>query len=167
MNILITICARGGSKGIPGKNVKLLNGKPLIGYTIGSAFNFAKNFNSKVALSTDDDTILTICKSFGLNTKYRRPIELSTDSAGKIDTIFDILSFEEMENGLKYDYILDLDVTSPLRTQFDLMEAFGILQENKNALNIFSVNKANKNPYFNMVEKNEKVILNYLKKGIF
>ena len=59
MNILITICARGGSKGIPGKNIKLLNGKPLIEYTIGSALDFAKKYNSKVALSTDDENILS------------------------------------------------------------------------------------------------------------
>ena len=149
MNILITICARGGSKGIPGKNIKLLNGKPLIEYTIGSALDFAKKYNSKVALSTDDENILSICNSLGLHTKYKRPLELSTDNAGKIDTINDLLLFEEKEENTSFDYILDLDVTSPLRTQSDLMEAFKILDNDKNALNIFSVNKANKNPYFN------------------
>jgi len=159
MNILITICARGGSKGIPGKNIKLLNGKPLIEYTIISALNFAKIYNAKVVLSTDDDSILSVCNSIGLQTNYRRPADLSTDTAGKIDTILDILLFEEKENNIKYDYILDLDVTSPLRTQLDLIEAFEKLQNDKNALNIFSVNIANKNPYFNMVEKNEKSIL--------
>jgi CMP-N,N'-diacetyllegionaminic acid synthase len=167
MNILITICARGGSKGIPGKNIKLLNGKPLIEYTIISALNFSKIFNAKVALSTDDDYILRVCNSIGLQTNYRRPAGLSTDTAGKIDTILDILLFEEKENKIKYDYILDLDVTSPLRTQLDLIEAFEKLQNDKNALNIFSVNIANKNPYFNMVEKNEKGYFELSKKGDF
>lgn len=167
MNLLITICARGGSKGIPGKNIKLLNGKPLIEYTIISAFNFAKIFNAKVALSTDDNSILSICNSIGLQTNYRRPAELSTDTAGKIDTILDILLFEEKENNIKYDYILDLDVTSPLRTQLDLIEAFENLQNDKKALNIFSVTIANKNPYFNMVEKNEKGYFGLSKKGDF
>jgi CMP-N-acetylneuraminic acid synthetase len=167
MNILITVCARGGSKGIPGKNIKLLNGKPLIEYTLKSAEIFSQIYNSKIAISTDDEKILSVCNSFGLHTNYRRPIELSTDTAGKINTINDILIFEEKENKIKYDYILDLDVTSPLRTQLDLIEAFEKLQNDKNALNIFSVNIANKNPYFNMVEKNEKGYFELSKKGNF
>ena len=167
MNILITICARGGSKGIPGKNIKLLNGKPLIEYTISSALNFAKKYNSKVALSTDDENILSVCNSLGLHTKYKRPLELSTDNAGKIDTINDLLLFEEKEQNISFDYILDLDVTSPLRTQLDLMEAFELLQNDKNALNIFSVNKANKNPYFNMVEQGQNGYFELCKNGNF
>lgn len=167
MNLLITICARGGSKGIPGKNIKLLNGKPLIEYTINSAFKFSKEYNANIALSTDDVDILNICNSLNLNTKYRRPLELSTDHAGKIDTINDILIFEEKEKNISYDYILDLDVTSPLRTQNDLIEAFEKLQNDKNALNIFSVNIANKNPYFNMVEERESGYFELSKKGEF
>jgi CMP-N,N'-diacetyllegionaminic acid synthase len=165
MNILITVCARGGSKGIPGKNIKLLNGKPLIEYTLKSAEIFSLRYNSKIAISTDDEKILSVCNSFGIHTNYRRPIELSTDTAGKIDTINDILLFEEKEKNIKYDYILDLDVTSPLRTQLDLNEAFENLQNDKNALNIFSVNIANKNPYFNMVEKKEDGYFELSKKG--
>ena len=165
MNILITVCARGGSKGIPGKNIKLLNGKPLIEYTLNSAKIFSQNHNSKIAISTDDEKILSICNSFGIHTNYRRPIELSTDTAGKVDTINDILLFEEKEKNIKYNYILDLDVTSPLRTQLDLNEAFKNLQNDKNALNIFSVNIANKNPYFNMVEKKEDGYFELSKKG--
>ena len=167
MNLLITICARGGSKGIPGKNIKLLNGKPLIEYTINSAFKFSKKYNANIALSTDDVDILNICNSLNLNTKYRRPLELSTDHAGKIDTINDILIFEEKEKNITYDYILDLDVTSPLRTQIDLIDAFEKLQNDKNALNIFSVNIANKNPYFNMVEERESGYFELSKKGEF
>jgi N-acylneuraminate cytidylyltransferase len=167
MNILITVCARGGSKGIPGKNIKLLNGKPLIEYTLKSAEIFSQIYNSNIAISTDDEKILSVCNSFGLHTNYRRPLELSTDTAGKINTINDILIFEEKEKKIKYDYILDLDVTSPLRTQLDLIEAFEKLQNDKNALNIFSVNIANKNPYFNMVEKNEKGYFELSKKGNF
>lgn len=167
MNILITVCARGGSKGIPGKNIKLLNGKPLIEYTLNSAKIFAQNHNSKIAISTDDEKILSVCNSFGIHTNYRRPIELSTDTAGKVDTINDILLFEEKEKNIKYNYILDLDVTSPLRTQLDLNEALENLQNDKNALNIFSVNIANKNPYFNMVEKKEDGYFELSKKGVY
>jgi CMP-N,N'-diacetyllegionaminic acid synthase len=167
VKILITICARGGSKGIPGKNIKLLNGKPLIEYTIRSAINFSKKYNSKVALSTDDDNIVNICNTLGLHTKYKRPLALSTDNAGKIDTINDLLLFEEKEDNIIFDYILDLDVTSPLRTQLDLMEAFELLNNDNNALNIFSVNKANKNPYFNMVEQGPNGYFELSKNGNF
>ncbi len=167
MKILITICARGGSKGIPGKNIKLLNGKPLIEYTIRSAINFSKKYNSKVALSTDDDNIVNICNTLGLHTKYKRPLALSTDNAGKIDAINDLLLFEEKEENIIFDYILDLDVTSPLRTQLDLMEAFELLHNDNNALNIFSVNKANKNPYFNMVEQGPNDYFELSKNGNF
>ena len=167
MNILITICARGGSKGIPGKNIKLLNGRPLIEYTINSAINFSKKYNSKVALSTNDENIVSICNTLGLHSKYKRPLELSTDNAGKIETINDLLLFEEKEENIIFDYILDLDVTSPLRTQLDLMEAFEVLHNDKNALNIFSVNKANKNPYFNMVEQDRSGYFALCKNGNF
>ena len=167
MNLLITICARGGSKGIPGKNIKLLNGKPLIEYTVNSAFKFSEKYKANIALSTDDVSILNICNSLNLITNYRRPLELSTDDAGKIDTINDILKFEEKDKKITYDYILDLDVTSPLRTQIDLNEAFEKLQNDKNALNIFSVNIANKNPYFNMVEERESGYFELSKKGEF
>ena len=167
MNLLITVCARGGSKGIPGKNIKMLNGKPLIEYTLNSAQKISEKFNAKVSISTDDENILKICQSLGYQSNYIRPLELSTDHAGKIDTIHDLLLFEEKELVLTYDYILDLDVTSPLRTQGDMLEAFELLENNTDALNIFSVNKANKNPYFNMVEENGNGYFELSKKGEF
>ncbi len=154
MNILITICARGGSKGIPGKNVKHIAGKPLIAYTIQLANKLKAKWDVKVALSTEEDEIKTVASMFGLFSTYKRPDFLSTDSAGKIDTISDLLLFEESLVGFKYDYVLDLDVTSPLRTLEDIEKALEILITNKKAKNIFSVNQASRNPYFNMVEKN-------------
>jgi CMP-N,N'-diacetyllegionaminic acid synthase len=155
MNILITLCARGGSKGIPGKNIKLLNGKPLIAYTIDIAKAFSLKFNCKIALSTDDSKIKDIAAEFGLETFYSRPANLSTDQAGKIGTIHDLLKHEEKIAGLEYDYVLDLDVTSPLRTLQDLESAFSILANDPDALNLFSVNNAARNPYFNMVERQD------------
>ena len=153
MNILITICARGGSKGIPGKNIKDLNGKPLIAYTIEHASAFAAKYNCDISLSTDDDKIRAVASSYGVHTDYIRPNNLATDSAGKIPVLASLLSYEEGESGKTYDYILDLDVSSPMCTIDDLQKAFSNLQEDENALNIFSVGLAEKNPYFNMVEK--------------
>jgi CMP-N,N'-diacetyllegionaminic acid synthase len=155
MNILITICARGGSKGIPGKNIKVIAGKPLIEYTISIAKQLAKKLESKIAISTDDDAIKLAAEHVGILTSYIRPEYLATDAAGKADTIKDLLLYEESLVKNKYDYILDLDVTSPLRTLEDLENAFEILNNNREALNLFSVNDAARNPYFNMVEQNE------------
>ncbi|TDO77430.1 N-acylneuraminate cytidylyltransferase [Flavobacterium chryseum] len=155
MNILITICARGGSKGIPGKNIKIINGKPLIGYSIDLTKKIKEKFNGKVALSTDDKEIKEVAQSLGLITDYVRPDYLATDNAGKIDTIKDLLFHEETLIDTKYDFVLDLDVTSPLRTLEDIEKSLHLMLAKPEAKNLFSVNPAARNPYFNMVEENE------------
>jgi CMP-N,N'-diacetyllegionaminic acid synthase len=167
MKFLITICARGGSKGIPGKNTRLLNNKPLIAYTIDAAKKFASGKDAVIGLSTDSRKIKETAQIFGIVTDYTRPPHLATDNAGKIDTIEDILNFEERKSSGSFDYILDLDVTSPLRTDNDLHDAFEIINNDKEALNLFSVNNANRNPYFNMVEKQENGYYGLVKKGNF
>ncbi|MFT5435580.1 MAG: CMP-N,N'-diacetyllegionaminic acid synthase [Ulvibacter sp.] len=155
-NILITICARGGSKGIPKKNIKIVGEHPLIYYSIKIAQKFLENKKGTLVLSTDDDEIKEVGRKYGLVNDYKRPLELATDTAGKVDAIRDILYYEESRTGVKFDLILDLDVTSPLRTLDDLEEAFQLLKSDKNALNLFSVSPASRNPYFNMVEKKGK-----------
>jgi CMP-N-acetylneuraminic acid synthetase len=151
-NILITICARGNSKGIPGKNIKKLGNFPLIYFTINIAKEFLKNKKGKISLSTDDPQIKSISEDFGIITDYIRPSYLATDNAGKVDTIKDILLYEEIKSNNHYDMILDLDVSSPLRTIRDLEESYNVISSKKDAFNLFSVSKADKNPYFNMVE---------------
>jgi len=155
MNTLITICARGGSKGIPGKNIKEIAGRTLIEYTINVAKQLKEKFDAKISVSTDSDAIKLIAERVGVLTSYTRPDYLATDAAGKADTIKDLLLYEESLANKKFDYILDLDVTSPLRTLNDLEEAFELLRKNEDAYNVFSVNNAARNPYFNMVEENE------------
>ena len=165
MKILITLCARGGSKGIPGKNIKLLAGKPLINYTIEIAKAFAENFSTKISLSTDDIAIKIVAQESGLVTNYSRPAELANDTAGKVDTIKHLLLYEEDLANEKYDFILDLDVTSPLRTIDDLIRAFEIIREDYHALSLFSVNSAARNPYFNMVEQQANSYYDLIKKS--
>lgn len=152
MNILITICARGGSKGIPGKNIKIINGKPLIAYTINCANEFAKAFNANVTLSTDDEIIIQTAQQYGLKTQYFRPSKLGQDHIGKIEVLKDVLLYEENNHNTRYDVLLDLDVTSPLRNFNDLKKAYEIFVDDDKCLTVFSVNNANRNPYFNMVE---------------
>jgi CMP-N,N'-diacetyllegionaminic acid synthase len=153
MSILLTLCARGGSKGIPGKNIKLINGKPLISLSIEVAKSFSKIYDVDIALSTDNEDIKNIASLYDLKTSYIRPDFLASDSAGKLDTIRHLLNFEETFRNKKYDFVLDLDITSPLRTVSDLNNAFQILKSDHKSKNIFSVNPANRNPYFNMVEQ--------------
>lgn len=167
MNILVTLCARSGSKGIPGKNIRMINGRPLIALTIDVAKDFAKKYSADIALSTDHDSIKQIARLLGIETLYTRPAKFATDNAGKLETIADILNFEEKNRKKEYDYILDLDVTSPLRNLQDLDDAFSIIKEDIQALNLFSVNYAARNPYFNMVEKQENGYYGLIKKGDF
>lgn len=165
MEILITICARGGSKGIPGKNIKLLNGIPLLAYTITTAGYYSKLRKADIALSTDSDEILKVAGDHGLVTGYHRPAILAGDRAGKIGVIADLLAYEEKTRGKSYDYIIDLDVTSPLRTAEDIDRAFMMLTSSPAALNIFSVSPASRNPYFNMVEKGTDGFVHTVKDG--
>jgi len=164
MNLLITLCARGGSKGIPGKNTRLLAGRPVIDYSIAIAKVFANQSHGSVALSTDSSEIKEVASKSGLITTYTRPDVLASDIAGKVETINALLEFEEEILGEKYEYILDLDVTSPLRTLQDLTTSFEIFKQNKNALTLFSVNKSSRNPYFNMVEQKQNGFYNLVKK---
>lgn len=154
MNILLTICARGGSKGIPLKNIKLLAGRPLLNYTVDIAVQFKNKYkDTDIAVSSDSQEIIELARLAGLDVPYIRPDYLASDNAGKIGAIKDILHYYEKLKEKKYDYILDLDVTSPLRNLEDLSQAFSVIHENKSANNLFSVSPANRNPYFNMVEQ--------------
>lgn len=165
MKTLITICARGGSKGIPGKNIKLIAGKPLIYYTINVAQKFQEKYSdTEIILSTDSEEIKSVAKQYGLATSYLRPDKLAGDSVGKLDAIRDVLEYSERDRGIKYDYIFDLDVTSPLRNMDDLEKALGIIDSDPLATNLFSVSPANRNPYFNMVEKQENGYYSLVKK---
>lgn len=155
MKILITICARGGSKGIPGKNIKAVGGMPLIGYSIKAAKAFAKGKDAVIGLSTDSEEIKEVAESLGLATEYLRPAVHATDKAGKVGAIEHVLHYEEKRLNTQFDYVLDLDVSSPLRTQKDLEEAFELILQDPEAYNLFSVSEARRNPYFNMVEQKD------------
>lgn len=169
-NILITICARGGSKGIPLKNIKIINDQPLIYYTLKTAEEFAKKSgNTDIVLSTDDSDIKkTVAQiSSVTDTEYIRPEFLATDAAGKLDAIVAAKNYAEAKYNKRYDYVIDLDVTSPLRNFQDLDSAKKLLDANQEAYNIFSVSPANRNPYFNMVEEQKNGYFTLSKKGSF
>ena len=149
MKILGTICARGGSKGIKNKNIRMLLGKPLIAHSIETLK--AWGGADRIVCSTDSQEIQKIARDYGAEAPFTRPKELASDTAGKLDVLKHMLIFCEDEENLKYDYIVDLDPTSPLRLVKDIENAFKRLIE-INAGLIISVYRAHKNPYFNMIE---------------
>lgn len=166
MRTLITICARGGSKGIPGKNIKSIAGKPLMGYTIDCARKVQQALgNTDIILSTDSDEIIRVAASLGLETPYRRPAELANDTCGKLDAIDHAWRWAEEYYNCRYDYVLDLDCTAPLRNLEDVLAGFGILEKDAKALDLFSVSPAARNPYFNMVEQKESGYFDLVKDG--
>ena len=167
MRTLITICARGGSKGILGKNIRQLNGRPLIAYTIEIANAFIQKFGGDISLSTNNREIKRIAENYGLSTEYQRPDDLATDDAGKMAVIQDLLVYEESNSKIKYDLVLDLDVSSPLRNLADLTAALKLISNDSRALNLFSVNPASRNPYFNMVEQQKNGYYGLIKMGTF
>ena len=163
MNILITICARGGSKGIPGKNIKPVGGKPLLAYSVETARRFSDRFASQkdsdgnngvdTVLSTDSEAIKSVAREYGLSTDYVRPDYLANDTCGKPDAIRDVLCYAQEHYGRNYDYVIDLDVTSPIRTVEDVEACLRLIIANPEAKTIFSVNPCARNPYFNQVQE--------------
>lgn len=152
MNILLTICARGGSKGVKNKNIRHLMGKPLIAYTINQALLWSKA--GRIVVSTDSEDIASVARTFGAETPFVRPAELATDTAAKVPVIRHAARHCEELYGERYDLVVDLDPTAPVRTIADLDACLEIFMAHR-PKTIFSVVAAHKNPYFNMVELNE------------
>jgi CMP-N,N'-diacetyllegionaminic acid synthase len=157
-NVLCTICARGGSKGVKNKNIKELNGKPLIAYTIEQA-KASRLFNH-IVISTDSDHIANIAKEYGAEVFFKRTPEMASDTAGKLDVIRDAFIRSEEYYKITFDYLIDLDATAPLRSVEDIINSFNQFKENNND-NLITAMPSRRSPYFNLVEvsKNGKVEL--------
>ena len=148
MNIVATICARGGSKGVPRKNIRLLCGKPLIVHTIETAQKC--RLINRIIVSTDDGEIAEIARKAGAEVPFMRPRELAQDDTAKLPVIKHAIQFLESQ-GYSPDIVVDLDPTSPLRTEKDIEACIRMVMAGE-ADNVFSVTRASKSPYFNMVE---------------
>ena len=152
MKRLCTICARGGSKGVPNKNIRQMVGKPLIGHSILQAQS--SGLFEAIAVSSDSMKILDISKKFGADYSILRPPELASDSAPKLPAIQHCVNEVETLSGENFDVIVDLDVTSPLRITKDIEGAVKLL-EDKNVSNVITGCPARRSPYFNLVERDE------------
>jgi N-acylneuraminate cytidylyltransferase len=143
---IATICARGGSKGLPRKNVLPFAGKPLIVHSIEQAL--ACDLIDGVYVSTDDEEIADVARRYGAHVPYRRPAELASDEAAKIPAIEHMVAFLE-QHGEVIGTVVDLQPTSPLRNQDDLRSAIGMAGQ---ADLVVSVTEPSHNPYYSLVE---------------
>lgn len=143
---IATVCARGGSKGLPGKNIRAFAGRPLIVHTLLQALRCEHIVG--VYVSTDDPQIADIARATGALVPYMRPPELATDDAAKLPVIEHLVRHLESE-GASIGRVVDLQPTSPLRTSADIEAA---LAARPDADLTVSVTEARDNPYFNLVE---------------
>ncbi len=150
MKRLCTICARGGSKGVKNKNLKMINSIPLITYTIGQAKK--SGLFDTIAVSSDSSEILAVAAKEGVKILIPRPEELSTDTAAKLPVIVHAAREAEAATQIQYTTFVDLDCTSPLRTVDDIIGAVKLL-ESENASNVITGSPARRSPYFNLVEQ--------------
>jgi CMP-N-acetylneuraminic acid synthetase len=147
MTTIATICARGGSQGVPGKNIRDLLGKPLIVHTIEQALGHPAL--ERVFVSTDSEAIAEVARRAGAEVPFLRPAELATHAAPKLPVIGHLLGWIEA-NGIAVERIVDLDPTSPLRSLDDITACLALLDENCDT--VITGYPAEKSPYFNLVE---------------
>lgn len=157
-SVLCTICARGGSKGVKNKNIRLLDGKPMIAYSIEQAKE--SGLFGHIVISTDSDEIAEVALRFGGEVFFKRSAEMASDTAGKLDVIRDAFTRSENYFGEKYDYLIDLDATAPLRSVDDIKNSFRKFMDNDND-NLITAMPSRRSPYFNLIEvdENGKVVL--------
>jgi CMP-N,N'-diacetyllegionaminic acid synthase len=141
--VLALITARGGSKGLPGKNTRLLVGEPLIAWTIKAARS--SSYVDRVLVSTDSDEIARIARIYGAEVPFLRPAHLATDLAKQEDAILHAMEWCESHDQ-KYDYIMVLVPTTPLRDSAEIDLTLEMLSEHTIARAIFSVRECDHSP---------------------
>lgn len=160
MNILFTICGRAGSKGIKNKNLIDFLGYPLPFYTL-SAIDLYRKINpdvkSDIVVNTDSEALINM---FQEQVKYKldvidREATLGLDNTPKVDVILNSLNVMQKRKSTNYDMVVDLDITSPLRTAEDVNNLINKKLRSEVDV-VFSVTGARRNPFFNMVKKTEK-----------
>tara|TARA_A200000113_G_scaffold225860_1_gene248375 strand:- start:862 stop:1581 length:720 start_codon:yes stop_codon:yes gene_type:complete len=149
VSVFAFIFARGGSKGLPKKNIKLINGKPLIAWSIEQA-KVARNVD-RVFVSTDCPEISSIAQNFGAEVPFLRPSKLAADDSPELLSWKHALIYLKENEGISPDVMVSVPPTSPLRLSFDIDKCIEKFLEGNSDVTI-TVSKSSRNPYFNMVE---------------
>jgi N-acylneuraminate cytidylyltransferase len=148
MKYIILICARGGSKGLPGKNIKPLNGVPLIGWTIKIAKQIKRA--SRIVVSTDSEEIAKVALKYGAEVPFMRPEDLAQDDSPEWLAWRHAIRYMESYEGENIDAIVVLPTTAPLRSIKDVDACIDLFEEG-GVDSVITVSKASRSPYFNMV----------------
>jgi len=160
MKLLFTVCGRAGSSGVKSKNIRPFLGVPLFEYTLAAISSFIESNKEKYedifcVVSTDSENFIEQVKARENKKFYiiNRNAELSLNATPKMHVIKDALETVEKKSGQKFDLIIDLDITSPIRTIKDIQDAIDKKIGNVKTDVVFSVTDARRNPYFNMVKQ--------------
>lgn len=152
--ILAVICARGGSKGVKNKNIREINGKPLIYYSLKLLKE--SNYIDDYIISTDSNNIIKIIEEYDFKAEFKRPNYLALDKVSRIQVIKHAVKWMARKEKI-YNIIVDIGVATPLKTVYDMDKCIELLVDTR-ASNILTVTPSARNPYYNMVEViNDKV----------
>jgi CMP-N-acetylneuraminic acid synthetase len=150
---LCSVCVRGGSKGVPNKNIRPLLGKPLLFHSLDQAKE--SGLFDCIVVSSDSKLILQMAAEWGVDHTIERPEELATDFAPKLPVIQHCFQTAEILSGLTFETVVDLDATSPLRNKDDLIGVVNLLENHDSTTNVITGAPARRSPYFNLVELDE------------
>lgn len=164
MRILFLIPARGGSKGLPNKNSKLLKDKPLVLHTTDLLKEKFVGHEVEICVSTDSKTIIELVENSGIKVPFVRPDELAQDDSSSESVMLHAIHYYQ-EKGLHFDVLVLLQPTSPLKNRKQIEEA--ISQFNLDLDMVVSVKKSKSNPYFNLFEEQQDGFLKKSKEGHF
>ena len=153
MKRLCSVCVRGGSKGVPNKNIRPLLGKPLLIHSLDQARQ--SGLFDCIVVSSDSNEILQLAEEWGVDHAIERPEELATDFAAKLPVIQHCFLTAETLSGMTFDIAVDLDATSPLRNQADLKGVVDLLESHDPTTNVITGTPARHSPYFNLIELDE------------
>lgn len=146
---ICTVTVRAGSKGVPGKNLRVIRGAPLFAHSVRQAHE--SGLFDEVVVSSDSEEILGLAPDFGATEVVRRPAHLATDSAGKVPAIAHAVREIELRKGVVFETCVDLDATSPLRAVSDIVAAVEMFEES-GVESLITGTESHRNPYFNLVE---------------
>ncbi len=151
MNIVAFIFARGGSKGLPGKNIRLLGGKPLIGWSIAHALSV--QHIDRVIVSTDSENIASIARGYGAEVPFIRPAELAQDESPEWLAWRHALNYLQESTGALPSIMVSVPATAPLRLPEDIENCINLYKKG-GADMVITITESHRNPYFNMVKAN-------------